>query len=224
MVLPYLRSAAMVARGALQGEARKQAESFERRGEPVLHLGPDGRLIEMNPVAEQVCGRSFQIVDRRVATMVPADQPRLDRALKTALMAGKPSLVTVSSFSATGQTMALVLPVLGHARDVFEAVSVIVVLLDPDHRPAGDGHSLALLRDAGGLTGREFDVVRLVAAGIKPREAADQLGIGYGTARLHLKASFAKLGVHSQGELSRLIRSPDLMRPIGGGPLWPPGI
>ena len=163
-------------------------------------------MIETNPAADKARGSQYEVINRRVAAMVPADQPRLDRALTAALSAGKPSLVTLTSFAGNGQTMALVLPVLGHARDVFEATSVMVILLDADHHASCDEQALNLLREAGGLTSREFDVTRLVAAGSKPREAADQLGIGFDTVRLHLKASFAKLGVHSQGELSRLVR------------------
>lgn len=160
----------------------------------------------MNAAAERVNGHAFGTVERRLATVVPADQRRLDTAVTAALSGGRPGLVTLTSFSGSGQVMALVVPVLGQARDIFQAVLALVVFLEGGQGVSPDERSLALLRDAVGLTGRELDVVRLVVGGSTPREAAERLKISSGTARLHLKASFAKTGVHSQGELTALVR------------------
>jgi DNA-binding CsgD family transcriptional regulator len=102
--------------------------------------------------------------------------------------------------------MALVLPIAGDARDVFHAISTIIVFIDPTRRQDASDVVIGLLNEAAGLTGRELDVVRLVGMGRSPQDAADDLGIGYGTLRNHLKGGFAKLGVHTQGELVALIQ------------------
>ena len=48
------------------------------------------------------------------------------------------------------------------------------------------------------LTGRELDVLRLVAQGYSNRAIAEQLVISIGTVKSHLKHIFAKLAVESR--------------------------
>ena len=51
-----------------------------------------------------------------------------------------------------------------------------------------------------GLTAREFEVLRLVAAGRSNREIASELFISAKTASVHVSNILAKLGVTSRGE------------------------
>jgi DNA-binding CsgD family transcriptional regulator len=53
-----------------------------------------------------------------------------------------------------------------------------------------------------GLTGREVDIVRLVAARRSNKEIGAALGISARTASTHLSNIFTKLGVESRGELA----------------------
>ena len=202
--LPFIRAAAMISRSSLRAMAKRQAEPFERRGEPVLYLDVDGRVAEANPAAERAIGKSLKVVRRRLVTSWRQDQVRFDRALTAALKEERPALVTLHGAGCA--VLALVLPVSGHAKDVFHATGAIVVLIDPARRETSDGAAISLLSQAADLTGREVDVVRLVGMGRSPKDVADELGIAYGTIRNHLKAGFAKLGVHSQGELVALIQ------------------
>ena len=48
------------------------------------------------------------------------------------------------------------------------------------------------------LTGRELDVLRLVAAGLSNAAIAEQLVVSLGTIKTHLKHLYAKLAVHSR--------------------------
>lgn len=205
-VLPYLRSAAMILRSSLQAMARRSAEPFEKRGEPVFYLDVDGRLAELNAAAETALGEHVAVVRRRLVASWPPDQARLDSALTAALVEERPGLVTLRGAEHCKSVMALVLPVAGRAKDVFHATSAFVVLIDPARRHTADEKAIGLLNQAAGLTGREVEVVRLVGMGRSPKHAADELGIRYGTLRNHLKAGFAKLGVHTQGELVALIQ------------------
>jgi LuxR family maltose regulon positive regulatory protein len=50
------------------------------------------------------------------------------------------------------------------------------------------------------LTGREIEVLRLLAEGAASREIAARLGISYATVRSHIRSMGGKLGVHSKGE------------------------
>ncbi len=55
-------------------------------------------------------------------------------------------------------------------------------------------------RDRLGLTAREFEVLRLVAAGRSNREIAGELFISVKTASVHVSNILGKLGMASRGE------------------------
>ena len=59
----------------------------------------------------------------------------------------------------------------------------------------------ALLARAFGLRRREEEVVALVAQGRTVPQAADELFISRETAKTHMKHAYAKLGIHTKGEL-----------------------
>lgn len=64
-------------------------------------------------------------------------------------------------------------------------------------------HAEAL--DGKGLTPREIDVARLVAAGASNREVAQTLLLSESTVKTHLKRVYAKLGVHTRTQLALLL-------------------
>jgi DNA-binding NarL/FixJ family response regulator len=64
-------------------------------------------------------------------------------------------------------------------------------------RSGDDGDTLAIDRDDG-LTDRELEIVRLVAAGKKNKEVAEQLAISERTVRTNLTSVFQKLGVRDR--------------------------
>ena len=66
--------------------------------------------------------------------------------------------------------------------------------------PDGDGDAAAPEPDRLGLTAREFEVLRLVAAGRSNREIAAELFISAKTASVHVSNILGKLGVTSRGE------------------------
>jgi DNA-binding CsgD family transcriptional regulator len=63
----------------------------------------------------------------------------------------------------------------------------------------------------GGLTGRELEIVRLVAARRSNKEIGTALGISARTASTHLSNIFSKLGVASRGELADYAREHGLL-------------
>ena len=67
-----------------------------------------------------------------------------------------------------------------------------------DRRIAADAEQLA------GLTGREREVLRLIAEGVGTSEVARVLGIAPATVQSHVKNLLAKLGVHSKVEAARV--------------------
>lgn len=71
--------------------------------------------------------------------------------------------------------------------------------------PLGGAARLRLAVQALGLTAREQEVCRQVLAGAATAEIADRLTVSALTVQDHLKAVFAKAGVHSRGELVALL-------------------
>lgn len=57
-------------------------------------------------------------------------------------------------------------------------------------------------RGADRLTPREIEVAKLVAAGLKNREIAEQMGITAGTVKVHLMHVFEKTGLRDRTELA----------------------
>ena len=80
------------------------------------------------------------------------------------------------------------------ARAGFEALGAAPDLAALAATPARGARSV----HPGGLTAREAEVLRRVAAGLSNREIAAELGVSDHTARRHLQNIFAKLGVSSR--------------------------
>ncbi len=74
--------------------------------------------------------------------------------------------------------------------------------------PAGDAHA-----GDPGLTGREREVLRLVAAGRSNREIAAELFISPKTASVHVSNILGKLGAASRGEAAAQARELRLFEP-----------
>jgi DNA-binding NarL/FixJ family response regulator len=75
-------------------------------------------------------------------------------------------------------------------------------ITDLARRAVGTGHEAGTPAGPGrlGLTGREFEVLRLVAAGQSNREIAEALFISPKTASVHVSNILAKLGTASRTE------------------------
>ncbi len=92
-----------------------------------------------------------------------------------------------------------VLPVAGgRGRYLPPRRSVLVMVVDAPGVPA---LALEALRGRHGCTHSEARLALLICDGRALREAAADMGITYGTARIYLKTVFEKLGVHSQAQL-----------------------
>jgi DNA-binding CsgD family transcriptional regulator len=61
----------------------------------------------------------------------------------------------------------------------------------------------------GSLTDSELKVVNLIAQGATNRDVAEQLHLSLHTVKTHVHNAFAKLGIHSRAQLTRLMRGSD---------------
>ncbi|MFE2550447.1 AAA family ATPase [Streptomyces sp. NPDC059355] len=78
--------------------------------------------------------------------------------------------------------------------------------------------------EALGLTSRERDVLRLVAAGNSNRQIAEELFISPKTASVHVSNILAKLGVAGRGEAAALAHRLRLFAPLTPAGTSPPGV
>jgi DNA-binding CsgD family transcriptional regulator len=59
------------------------------------------------------------------------------------------------------------------------------------------------------LTDSELKVVNLIAQGVTNRDVAEQLHLSLHTVKTHVHNAFAKLGINSRAQLTRLMRGSD---------------
>ena len=71
------------------------------------------------------------------------------------------------------------------------------------HQPAPPSEAGAAAELPAGLTARELDVLRLVAAGLSDAQAAGQLFLSVRTVNAHLRSIYRKLGVRSRAAAGR---------------------
>jgi DNA-binding CsgD family transcriptional regulator len=156
---------------------------------------------------------SFECLDR------PYDLARVRHRLAEALLAGGGE----DDRDRAGELLRLAHAVADHlgARPLAEAVALLAqrarLALSgvPDQRPADPAEAL-------GLTSRERDVLRLVAAGRTNRQIAEELFISPKTASVHVSNILAKLGVSGRGEAAALAHRLGLFPP-GAGERLPMG-
>jgi PAS domain S-box-containing protein len=60
------------------------------------------------------------------------------------------------------------------------------------------------VRHRGGLTLREFEVLRLLSLGLRNKEIANELGIGIRAVKFHAENLYSKLGAHTRGRAVRV--------------------
>ncbi|MBN9087895.1 MAG: helix-turn-helix transcriptional regulator [Reyranella sp.] len=186
--------------------------------QPALALDRRGFVLHLNPAAERLfdgeirlCNHRLVVRDKQASAALAAFVDRMRLIPDTATLPCAPIVVQRSG---KRPVIVRVLPVDGAARTPFLGARALLVLSDLETEPVPDS---ALMARAFGLSPAESRIATLVAGGLSPRQAADELGIVYETARAHLKAVFDKTGTHRQSELvALLLRLSHKMRPRRG--------
>ena len=84
-------------------------------------------------------------------------------------------------------------------------------MADDVPRPRRAAAACPRAADAAGLSPRELDVLRLLAAGKSNPEIAEALFIGRGTVRTHVSNILAKLGASTRTEAAIIARDRGLL-------------
>lgn len=174
--------------------------------QPALALDRSGFVLDINQAAEQIFDDDLFVRDRRLFVRDKGASAALDTFIER--MRTTPEAVALSSSpivirrSRKRPLIVRPLPVNGAARAPFVGARVLLVFADLQAEQLPDPTIIAKLF---GLSPAETKLASLIATGLSPSRAAEELGIARETVRAQLKAVFAKTGTHRQSQLAVLL-------------------
>jgi DNA-binding CsgD family transcriptional regulator len=184
---------------------------FAKSSEALILLDRNGCIREISPAAQEVLGAGdgLAVWDRQLQAADSASTHRLNSAILSALTAlregGFGGAVALPRPSGKRDLLLTITPLL-NPPSPFEAFrpAALVRIVDPERRaPPSAAHHWALLF---GLTPTEARLADGLMGGDQNlRRTAEEMGMSYWTARVHLKNILEKTGTHSQSQLSRLL-------------------
>ena len=186
----YLAALAPALATATRLAVRSEAQSRSAATRPaVVVVGADGTLRSTTPAAQEWRDRLDDIAPGRFTVMMQV----MASGARAAASGGFRARIR----DARGQWAALTAsPLVGESDD-----DVAVVI-----EPVSGDQLVGMMLAAYGLTPREREICREVMAGRSTADIAAQLFISVHTVQDHLKAVFAKVAVHSRGELVARLR------------------
>jgi len=205
-----------MSQGRIQNEALDQA--LARAGDGAFAIGPDGRVAVWNRAAERILGWSAKEVLGRpccevlaggdghgnslcyhgcdVMGQVRVGEPVEHFEMKTRTKAGRPIWLDVSILEAPATNGSR--PVAVHLFRDITATKKLLEIVQERMVPAAPSNDNG--NGASGLTKREIEILRLMAAGANTKVLAERLHVSPATVRNHAQNIFAKLDVHSRLE------------------------
>jgi DNA-binding CsgD family transcriptional regulator/PAS domain-containing protein len=202
---PQLSTAGSLARAL--GFARVDAAlaAFEASGSAVILLNLCGEVVRANQAAERLLGPHLGISQKRLVCRDPDKTKEINAALHRVLWSASQSILLPPVSLPRGEKRPLIaypLRLAGVSADALAPCQAVVVLIDLETQPRPPEN---VLQSCFGLTMAEARVARQVASGQAVDQVAEELGIARETARHQLKSIFAKMGVHRQSELVRIL-------------------
>lgn len=214
LLMPHLKQAFAIHRRltGLQLERDILAAMLDRAPFGVIVLDREARVVAMNAAAERLiaAGDALQFVDGALRAAHGGFNPALQRLVHGAIGARRAGAEVGGPISLPRASGRRPLGVLAapaprqRAPATPRSPAAILILTDPEAK--SEDAAEALMR-VYGLTRMEARVATLIAEGGGVRLAAEALGVTQHTARAHLKAIYAKTGLHNQVQLARLVGS-----------------
>lgn len=205
---------------AARAEAAELRNVLDRLGFGIVLLAPDGSVLAANAFAAQLFKRrdGLTVMSGQLVATHRASGTALTRALRVAAHvhdgadAAAPEPCYLERGNGAQPLSALVLP-LPKGHDSFGVRRAAVALLLSD--PAVETRvPVERLRRRFQLTRSEARLACALMRGQRLRDAAEQAGLSYETARWYLKSTFQKTGTTRQAELVRMLLSePQLLLP-----------
>jgi DNA-binding CsgD family transcriptional regulator len=165
-----------------------------------------GFVLEANAAAEQVLDDEVRICARRLVVSDQAAKSALNTFVDQLRTSPDTEALPVAPIVNKRRTkrplLVRVLPVDGPARSPFLGTRAVLIFSDLENK---SGARPEVLAQTFGVSRAEARLACLMATGVSPQRAAEELGIAWRTARTQLKAVFAKTNTHRQRELVALL-------------------
>jgi DNA-binding CsgD family transcriptional regulator len=202
----HMTRAAKVAEIASFTRLDAALQSFEATATPAFAIDALGLVLRHNAAAEGMLGHGLSVSGRRLVCDLIEDQPALDR-LVSQLARFTPAgdlkdPVVIRQRDGIPTCLARGCPLRGPPVDIFAGPTSILFVQPLQRTPKPVAR---LLQEAFGLSPKQAQLAELLSVGQTLRQAAEQLGITYTTARDHLKIVFLRTGTHRQAELVALV-------------------
>ena len=179
--------------------------AYEQGGRAVVLLNGNSDILRLNPAAERLLGPDVRIVHKRLCSADSKANAALNSALHALIGSDESTpVITPIQFPRANRR-----PLIIHAmqppsvcKQARAPCQAVLLLIDPDT------HYLPLesaLRAYFGFSAAEARLARDLASGEALEDVAKHLCISKHTARVQLKAIFAKANVHRQAELVALL-------------------
>ena len=201
---PHLARSTLMAARLQLARAEAAATTLQQLGLPAIVLDVRGRAIFANGLAEVLSGTVRWGARDRVTLSDPVAQSQLRVALAGLDVDAEP---TVRSFAVRGDAVtpamaAHLLPLRGHAIDLFAGATALLVL-----SPATAPHAppLDLIQSLFDLTAAEARVARSLAGGDRIDDIAAAGGVSRNTVRSQLQAVMDKTGSRRQADVVALL-------------------
>jgi PAS domain S-box-containing protein len=217
---PFSKGDRRMSTGRIQNEALEQA--LARAGDGAFAIGPDGRVAVWNRAAERILGWSAKEVLGRpccevlaggdghgnslcyngcdVMGQVRLGEPVEHFEMKSRTKGGQAIWLDVSILEAPATNGSR--PVAVHLfRDITATKKLLEIVQERMASVSpSTGNGVSNGNGASGLTKREIEILRLMAAGANTKVLAERLHVSPATVRNHAQNIFAKLDVHSRLE------------------------
>jgi DNA-binding CsgD family transcriptional regulator/PAS domain-containing protein len=180
-------------------------EALARLDIGVFAVDGVGQVVFANDAAERTLGNGLELRSGRLTAQVPSDRAVFDGAVAGGLEEGitSPTPLLVTRPDSSRPLVVYMLPLRSSHPVAIEQfltrARALLLVIDTESQRIPDA---TVVRDLLGLTLGEARVATLIASGLPPRAAAEQLGISETTARTVLKRVFAKSGLSRQSELA----------------------
>lgn len=170
--------------------------AFKRCRNGMILVDDDRVCVEVNDAFAQLLGYKRSELIGRPYSDFAVNPPLSTRAWRQ-LLEGQDFYVTRTLRRSNGQHVSVELA--GHRETVTgRGLVLIVVLRRMGGSRGGNGHAHG---SAAELTGRELEIVEMIALGMTGPEIATELHVSHATVRTHVRNAMNKLGASSRAQL-----------------------
>ncbi len=200
--------AVAVRRAAALGFRRIDAveQAFAQAGHGVAVIDHAGRLVWLNPPAEELLGAGELTRNGYLAPADTRDAGAVRNLFNAALLAPAELLppAPVQVHVANGDSVVLdIVPLPRDFQGLLSGAAAVMTI----RRLARPNRSADGLKERFGLTAREAEIAMALTSGQTLEQIAAALGVSVATSRQHLKSIFRKTGTHRQAELVAVLSS-----------------